>query len=218
MDLLQSCSKAARHTIWIGASVVAPRRRLCMKDRTKRPGSGATSKVLYERSYKTAGNRRHVESFVRKIVQNGREAASRRKFCTKDRTKRSRIGATSKVLYERSYKTAGNRRHVEGFVRKIVQNGRESAPGRRFCTKDRTKRSRSGARSKVLYERSYKTAEKRRHVEGFVRKIVQNDRESAPRRRFCTKDRTKRPGSGARSKVLYETSYNSVEVGGRRYG
>jgi hypothetical protein len=46
-------------------------------------------------------------------------------------------------LYERSYKTIGNRRHVEGFVRKIVQNGREAAPGRRFCMKHRTTRSRS---------------------------------------------------------------------------
>jgi len=163
-----------------------------MKDRTKRPGIGATSKVLYERSYKTAGNRRHVESFVRKIVQNGREAASRRRFCTKDRTKRPGIGVASKVLYERSYKTIGNRRQVEGFVRKIVQNGREVSPGRRFCTKDRTKRPRSGARSKVLYERSYKTAGKRRHVESFVRKIVQNGREVAPGRRFCMKHRTTR--------------------------
>ena len=163
-----------------------------MKDRTKRSRSSAASKVLYERSYKTAGNRRRVEGFVRKIVQNGREAASRRKFCTKDRTKRSGIGARSKVLYERSYKTAGNRRHIEGFVRKIVQNGREAAPRRRFCTKDRTKRPRSGATSKVLYERSYKTAEKQRRVESFVRKIVQNGREVSPGRRFCMKHRTTR--------------------------
>jgi len=126
--------------------------------------------------------------------------------------------AASKVLYERSYKTIGKRRHVEGFVRKIVQNGREAAPRRRFCTKDRTKRPRSSVASKVLYERSYKTIGNRRRVEGFVRKIVQNGRESAPRRKFCTKDRTKRPRSVARSKVLYETSYNSVDVGGRRYG
>jgi len=178
----------------------------------------AASKALYERSYKTVEKQRRVEGFVRKIVQNGRESAPRRKFCTKDRTKRPRSSVASKVLYERSYKTAGNRRRVESFVRKIVQNDRESAPGRRFCTKDRTKRPGSVARSKVLYERSYKTAGKRRHVESFVRKIVQNGREAAPRRKFCTKDRTKRPRSVARSKVLYETSYNSVEVGGRRYG